>query len=331
MTIRAGNSRPSNATLRQLKGRVRDAYWKRTKPDGGQARISLGEELRRTIVRRARRPKAIPDDIRIWLVFLDEGLAFWLLVWGLYREILGQEKFASKRATCLTILSGRIFQDLISIGEMIRSGFFVQANVVTRSMIEAIDVMHLMNLKPHLAEAFRSIETNEDASKFWHTYCSRDKIKRQIKDRWRWFLENAPDDVVNAFYEQRENYTDLLGMSVHPSFAASLSSFMDGSPGQRDQKIVYAAMGSVSQMSKFTIHLILLRIFEYGILWVGPEANLYKAGGKRKPLRFKKMLLRCLNVVFSIVSSVGQAGDGPNVFFPKFKTYWPRRNFESTG
>jgi hypothetical protein len=83
---------------------------------------------------------------------------------------------------CLTALSGRVFQDMVCVREMIRAGFFVQSNVVTRSLIKAIDVMHLINARPELADAFRSVETNEDASKFWHTYCSREKMHKQIKE-----------------------------------------------------------------------------------------------------------------------------------------------------
>jgi len=64
-------------------------------------------------------------------------------------------------------------------------------------------------------------------------------------------------------------------------------------PLVRHRKIVYSAMGLVSQMSKFTTDLILLRIFEYGILWVGPEANRYKGAGSAKRPRFKRELLRC--------------------------------------
>jgi hypothetical protein len=81
-------------------------------------------------------------------------------------------------------------------------------------------------------------------------------------------------------------------------------------------------------MSKFTIHLILLRLFEYGLLSVGFEADLYGKQRLAKKPRVKRMLSRCLNVVFSIIYSLDQSGVGPNVFFPEFKTYWPRSNFE---
>jgi hypothetical protein len=119
-----------NSILRELKDRIRDTYWRKTKPAEGQRRTSLGEDLRRTVARRVSKPKAIPDDIQIWLALYDEAIGFWLLVWGLYREMIEKEKPASKRSICLTALSGRVFQDMICVGEMIRSGFFVQSNVV---------------------------------------------------------------------------------------------------------------------------------------------------------------------------------------------------------
>ena len=79
-------------------------------------------------------------------------------------------------------------------------------------------------------------------------------------------------------------------------------------------------------MSKFTMHLIFLRVFEYGMLWVGPDANIYKPSVGMRTRRFKKQLNRCLNIVFSIVFTVNNDRK-PNPFFPEFKTYWPSKSF----
>lgn len=310
-----------------MRKRIRDVYWKKTKPKKGQLRYSFGEDLRRTVIRRKRKPNLISTDIKIWLALFDEVIGFWFLIWALYKEKMEKErKPVSKRSMCLMALAGRVFQDMICVREIIESGFFVQSNVVTRSLIEAIDVLHLINMKPELADEFSSVETNEDASKFWHAYCSRDKIHKQVREKWLLFFEDSPD-IADALHKRRSDYLDLLGMSAHPSFAASFSSFMDAPEGQKPDSIAYNALGSVSQMSKFTMHLILLRVFEYGILWVGPEAKLYKSTGTTGPTRHKKEILRCLNIIISIVMSVDQ-DQGPNALFPDFKTYWPRPNFK---
>jgi hypothetical protein len=116
-------------------------------------KISPGEDLRATVKRHRKVPQAIPDDIQLWLAFFDEAVAFWLVVWATYRvKIKGP---TDKRLVCLMAIAGRIFQDMICVRELVVGGFFVQSNVVTRSLVEAIDVMHLLNSRP---DWLRSLE-----------------------------------------------------------------------------------------------------------------------------------------------------------------------------
>jgi hypothetical protein len=120
----------------------------------------------------------------------------------------------------------------------------------------------------------------------------------------------------------REEYLDLMGMSAHPSFGASFASFMDSAEGHADS-IVRNSMGSVSHMSKFTIHLILLRVFEYGLLWAGPEISLYKSTSAFEPEPFlHENLSKGLSVMLSIVRMIDQIPD-KDPFYPDFQTYWP--------
>jgi hypothetical protein len=279
----------------------------------------------RSIVRRRRNGgRAIPDDIAIWLILFDEAVAFWFAIWGNYKEQIS--KPPTELSICLVALSGRVFQDMICVRELITGGFSVQANVVARSLIEAIDVMHLLNSRSELAHNFRSVNDNEGSSKFWHEYCSRDKIHKIVKSRWRWFLEDN-EEVVTTFHAQREGYLDLTGMSVHPSFAASLTTFMD-TDGEESESIFDTVVGSVSHMSKFTMHLILLRAFEYGILWSGPKIGLYKNEEKPAVDPFlHHVISKGLSVMASILRMADESKDGEPLF-PEFKTYWPRESFE---
>jgi len=246
--------------LNGVRKRVRKAY--RIKGIHRSNQISPGEELRGIIARHRRTLRNVPSDIELWLVFLDEAIAFLFAIWGAYREQV--QNSSQKLSICLTTLSGRVFQDAICVRELVVGGFLVQSNVVTRSLIESIDVMHLLNSRPELAEEFINTEDNKRSSDFWHKYCSKNKIHRIVKERWLWFLK-GDEDTAASFHEQRERYVDLMGMSSHPSFASSFSTFMDSVHAESD--IAMNAMGSISHMSKFTMHLILLRVFEYGILW----------------------------------------------------------------
>lgn len=304
-----------DAYLDETRRLIRKVY--RQKNARGPSKISPGEELRSKVRNNRRKaPKGIPSDILLWLAFLDEAIAFWLVAWAFYRT--NAEGPSDKRLICLMALAGRIFQDMICVRELIEGGVFVQSNVVTRTLIEAIDVMHLLNSQHQLANDFERIKDNTESSKFWHAHCSRGKINKIVRARWLWFF-NGDEGPADAFHKVREGYLDLLGMSAHPSFGASFSSFMD----QESDSIVENAMGSISHMSKFTMHLILLRVFEYGFLWLGPESALYKGDAHREQkIDLQENISKGLGMMLSIVSSIDSRGDG-DPLFPEFMTYWP--------
>jgi hypothetical protein len=308
--------------LDEVRKRIRKAYSEKglRRPN----KISPGEDLRATVKRYRKAPQTIPNDIKLWLAFYDEAVAFWLVVWATYRmQIKGP---TDKRLISLMALAGRIFQDMVCVRELVVGGFFVQSNVITRSLVEAIDVMHLLNSRPELAEEFRKITDNDESSRFWHRYCSRDKIGKLVQTRWLWFF-NGNDEAASAFYGLRAGYLDLVGMSAHPSFGACFAAFMDSAEGDVDS-IAKNAIGSISHLSKFTMHLIMTRVFEYGFLWSGPELSLYKTddmAGEKPP--FSENISKGLSVMLSIMMATNKQADG-DPFYPEFKTFWPRENFE---
>jgi hypothetical protein len=301
-----------------MRKRLRKVY--RRAGTRGPDKISPGEELRGIVKRHRKTLKVIPNDIELWFAFFDEAVAFWFAVWGNYYEkVTGP---SDKLQICLMALSGRVFQDMICIREMIAGGFSVQSNVVARSLIEGIDVMHLLNSRPELANEFQEIKENTESSKFWHKYCSRDKIHKIVKGRWLWFFK-GDEKAATSFHQQRQDYLDLTGMSVHPSFGASFTTFMDSSKNQSNS-IFDNAMGSISHMSKFTMHLIVLRVFEYGFLWSGPEISLYgNDDDPKSKAALHDNISKGLSAMISIVSATQGERDG-DPFFPEFETYWPR-------
>ena len=285
-------------------------------------KVSPGEELRVSIARYRKTLKEMPQDIELWLALYDEAIAFWFAVWAAYRLQIGGP--SDKRLVCLMALAGRVFQDMVCVRELIVGGFFVQSNVVTRSLIEAIDVMHLLNSKSELATEFEQIKENSVSSKFWHKYCSRDKISKIVKERWIWFFD-GDEEPAHSFHALRDGYLDLMGMSAHPSFNASFVTFMDSTKGDSDS-IAENAMGSISHMSKFTMHLILNRVFEYGFLWSGPEMSIYKSDVVSKPEPFlRENISKGLSVLLSIVQTTSEGSRG-DPLFPEFETYWRRES-----
>jgi hypothetical protein len=304
-----------------MRKRIRRVYAEKGKR--GRSRISPGEDLRGIAKRHRKTLKNLPSDIELWLAFYDEVAAFWFAIWATYKEQVKGP--LDKRLLCLMALSGRVLQDILCVRELIVQGFFSQSNVVARSLIEAIDVMHLINSRVELAKEFEQIKENVESSRFWHKYCSKGKIHKIVKERWCWFF-NGDEKLASAFHLMRENYLDLVGMSTHPSYGASFAAFMD-SAGKEPSNIADSAMGSISHMSKFTVHLILLRVFEYGLLWSGPEIALYKSENApdQKPM-LHDHISKGLSALLSMVKMLGEESDG-SPFYPSFKTYWPRENF----
>jgi hypothetical protein len=181
--------------------------------------------------------------------------------------------------------------------------------------------MHLVNLEPALADEFRAIAENDGATRFWHAHCSKNKIHKKIKQRWLWLFD-GDEEAAASFHRLREDYLDLVGMSAHPTFPASFVTFMDSPSGIESDSIVRNALGQVSHMSKFSIHLLLLRIFEYGFLWSGPEISLYKNDEGAVESSLSENISKGLSVLLSIVKSAESSEDGQHPFFPEFKTYW---------
>jgi hypothetical protein len=308
--------------LHEVRKRIRRAYSEKSVRRANK--IAPGEELRATVERYRKTPQAVPDDIKLWLAFYDEAVAFWLVVWATYRVKI--EGPTDNRLISLMALAGRAFQDMICVRELVVAGFFVQSNVVTRSLVETIDVMHLLNSRPELAEEFRGITENDDSSRFWHKHCSRDKIGKLVRGRWLWFF-NGDEEAAREFYAWRAGYIDLVGMSAHPSFGACFASFMDSTQDDVDS-IAKNAMGSISQLSKFTMHFILGRVFEYGFLWSGPEMSIYKGEDLPgpKPFLFEN-ISKGLSVMLSIMTATDKKVEG-DPFYPEFSTFWPRKSFD---
>lgn len=308
-----------------VKDRIRKIY--RRQGERGQSKLSLGEEIRREVIKKRRaKPKKVPHDIELWLSFLDEMLGFWLFVWALYRQEVEEEKPSRVSSICLMTLAGRVFNDLVCVHDLISSGFFVQSNAIARSTIEEIDVMQLLNLEPDLAQNFRATEGNETAARFWHTYCSRNKIHRKVKERWIWLFKGE-ESSAEAFHKLRLNYLDLMGMSVHPSFSACFVTFMDTADGEPSDSIIDTAFGEVSKMSKFTIHLLLYRIFEYGFLWILPMVSSRKKENKIDKELYESVT-KAFSVIFSIFTTVDEdRGLKNDPFFPEFRTYWQRADW----
>lgn len=200
----------------------------------------------------------------------------------------------------------------------------MQSNTVLRSSIEAIDIMHLVNLEPALADEFKAAEENDAATRFWHTHCSKNKIHKKIKQRWLWFFDGN-EEIAASFHRLREDYLDLVGMSAHPTFPASFITFMDSPNGVESDSIVKNALGQVSHMSKFSIHLLLLRVFEYGFLWSGPEMSLYKSEEGTVESSLSENISKGLSMLLSIVMSAGGDEKSEHPFYPEFKTYWPQQ------
>jgi hypothetical protein len=311
----------ADSELSKLRRELRLQYRRISgRPD---AKITAAEELIRLSREEKRERTVAPPDVIIWLTLYDEFLAWLLFLLGIY---LGMTDDVDKhpngdQLVCCAVLTGRIFQDSLAIRETITSGFDVAAKCLSRTVAESIDVLSLVHLDKEAAKIFRNVDNNERANLFWHKFCSREKIDRKIQDRWRRILS---DQAAAGYATWRKEYTDLVGMSVHPSFPAAVASILDSNNVYDNKNVLKNAFGYVSHMSRFTMHFIMKRIYEFGRLFVADyfteRSNLFDWKTLDDEVA-KAHVQNGLKMLSWIMLDI-ERPERKTVYFPEIRTYW---------
>lgn len=124
-------------------------------------------------------------------------------------ETLKKEHTATYATIC-----GAISSHLIAIRKLVLIGHDLPAKQVLRSLIEHMDLLNLLWLKPELVEEFRATKDDDAANHFWHKNISKKKLRRQTRDL---LLKDVDPDAVTEWRKFRDAEEKVLGSAVHPS------------------------------------------------------------------------------------------------------------------
>jgi len=260
----------------------------------------------------------------MWLLLYDEFLAWLMFLWGIYLEMIeGPAEHASRdQQVCCAVLTGRIFQDSLAVREIIVGGHDVAAKCVSRVVAETIDVLSLVHLDRQAAKLFRNVANNDQANSFWHKFCSRGKIDKKIREQWRRITISV--QAAEKYASWRTDYTNLIGMSIHPSFPAALAGVLDSNNVYDNDSVIKNGFGYVSHMSRFTMHFIMKRVYEFGLLFVPEYFTEMNDLCDWKALKDKVAQTHVqegLKTLSCIMSEI-EKPERQRVYFPEIPTYW---------
>lgn len=108
--------------------------------------------------------------------------------------------------------------------ELVEMGFDVQARIVARSLLEALDLLQLSLLRPEVASEYVSCASEDEATSFWYRHVARGRISRPIRQQF------VGIDGMSDWFEWREKETRVMGWAVHPSHMSGMASVLEFDP-----------------------------------------------------------------------------------------------------
>lgn len=212
-------------------------------------------------------------EYKIWTIFLDE-----FLVWAFCAQQTMQiflfdalqpaqseeadesdasdDRLASfARWALLT----KIVSDLIATRILMTRGLEGQVRILSRSLIEHIDLLVAVCHDKELAAEFIRSSDPDKSNEFFYRHISKGKLKRRVRD----ILVNEVDDSFAYVVELiRKDADEIQSLYAHPSFLASFVSAFWGSEREyRDQGVLGgASLSSLISMSYVSGHLAMLNL-----------------------------------------------------------------------
>jgi hypothetical protein len=221
----------------------------------GQTRPGLAIE---DIVRAgAARNKVVQiDRLDSWLVVFDEVASWYLSLFAVcYRAMFNRRGRVSRPlARSATVLTAKVFADLLAIRRMVMDGFDVGAQTVLRSTFEHIEALALLLIKPDLAVEFENTKDNEASNQFWNKHLRRGKVRTLLRQELRnLFDEDFAADWDDLVYRDQHG----LSMASHPSMMGGFFAFTaPGNPVRDDWPGIFGARADDSWNTLYGVILL---------------------------------------------------------------------------
>jgi hypothetical protein len=153
-----------------------------------------------------------------WLLIFDEIVTwFSALALALKREFLTAEP-ASLHLSVMTVLATKFSADLFAIRILMTKGFEVQARILARSAVEAVELMFLVPHHPEMEQAFYDANDFGKTNDFWHRYVSKGRLRNRANKLTENTLRMEPDTWKKFRREHEEVHSGL----AHPSTVMGL-------------------------------------------------------------------------------------------------------------
>ncbi len=114
-------------------------------------------------------------------------------------------------------LTSRASLDIRSIIDLIDNGYGTQADIISSSTAEVLELAAAIWIDREIAVPFYEADTHDKANKFWHAYLSKGKVRKIIE---KFLLEEVPnlEDSRPEHMAWKSQTGRYLGATKHPSY-----------------------------------------------------------------------------------------------------------------
>ncbi|WP_410769508.1 hypothetical protein [Fontibacillus sp. BL9] len=212
---------------------------------------------------------SILNEHDYYLKILDEGIEFTHYVYELAfvnNEEVNKED-DKKESVVFTIYISRLCNLLVSMRRLVLSGFEEPARIISRTIIETIDIILVALFDKDFSNHFYEVlDNNYSEDKFWRENIAYGKIDSKIKE----LLEecNLDHNFKQSYLKNKKELKSLFSSSVHSSIIASRNSLLLPSLNH-NRMYEKAVLGGISaETNKHIISIFLLvESFSYFLLF----------------------------------------------------------------
>ncbi|MBN9466428.1 hypothetical protein [Brevundimonas sp.] len=157
-------------------------------------------------------------------------------------------------------LGAQVASHVVAVLRLVQGGLDVQARIISRSCIEAADLMVACQIDDQLAAKFVACESAEEANGFWYSEVAKGRLEKGTRG---YFEKQFPtlNESRREFASWRADEMRAMGWAVHPSHMSGVASLLEmrvDSPGTEEVETKEAALErDWSVMSSRTLDFLL--------------------------------------------------------------------------
>jgi hypothetical protein len=180
-------------------------------------------------------------------------------------------------------LTLRSCHQLLAIKKLVSSGFEDSARIITRALIETLDILIVSLVDEQFAKSY----TNEPEEKFWNNNIANGKIKKLLDKTID--IAKLDEEFKNEFYSQRSILKNLFSGSVHSALFSTINSVYTSSLEDSEvlEKACFGVIGKrASELLLTVVDLVYLYNFIIISISLSDEPQVWFTKLKLKRFKF---------------------------------------------